>query len=52
MNLRPNITRYQVCMEDGGGKGGKLACGLRTTKYCKFWRFVTNRMRHIDLGTT
>ena len=24
MNPGPNITSYQVCMEDGGGKKGKI----------------------------
>ena len=52
MNPRPNITSNQVCKEDGGGKGGKLACGLRTTKYYHFWKFGDDRMRHLDLGMT
>ena len=27
MNPRPNITSYPVCMEDGGGNGGKSGFG-------------------------
>ena len=27
MNHLPNITSYHICMEDGGGNGGKLGCG-------------------------
>ena len=27
MNPRPNITSYNVCMEDGGAIGQKLGCG-------------------------
>ena len=50
MNPRPNITSYHVCMEDGGGNGGKLEGG--TTKYYQFWKFGDGRFRHLDLGTT
>ena len=32
-NPQPNNTSYHVCMEDGGGNGGKLEGGKRTTKY-------------------
>ena len=27
MNPRPNITSYPVCIEDGGGNGGKSGFG-------------------------
>ena len=27
VNLWPNITSYPVCIEDGGGNGGKLGFG-------------------------
>ena len=51
-NPRPNITRYQVCMEDGGGNGGKSGFRQRTTKYYQFWKFGDGRFKHFDLGTT
>ena len=52
MNHRPNITSYQVCMEDGGGNGGKSGFRQRTTKYYQFWKFGDGKFKHLDLGTT
>ena len=52
INLRPNITSYQVCMEDCGGNGGKSEFRQRTTKYYQFQKFGEGRIKHLDLGTT
>ena len=52
MNPQPNITSYHVCMEDGGGNGGKLVVKYRTTKCYQFWKFGDGRFRPLDLGTT
>ena len=51
MNPRSNYINYHVCMEDGGGNGGKLGYG-GNPKYYQFWKFGDRWFRHLDLGTT
>ena len=52
MNPRPNITSYNVFLEDGGGNVGKWGLWYRTTKYYQFWMFGGGRSSLLDLGTT
>ena len=42
---RPNITSYQVCMEDGGGNGGKSGFRQRTIKYYQLWKFGDGKFK-------
>ena len=51
INIQPNITSYQGCMEDGGN-GGKSGFRQRTTKYYQFCKFGDVRFEHLDSGTT